>query len=97
MILNWTELAQKDKNGYVEYIAQDNVLAAIRVGDEIERQVEMLVQHPKLGRVGRVKGTRELVIAGTPYIAAYRINGDNIDVLRVLHGAQDWKKQFLKK
>ncbi len=96
MILNWTELAQKDKNGYVEYIAQDNILAAIRVGDEIERQVEMLLQHPKLGRAGRVKGTRELVITGTPYIVGYRIRGDYIDILRVLHGAQDWKKQFIK-
>ena len=96
MILNWTELAQKDKNGYVEYIAQDNILAAIRVGDEIESQVEMLLQHPKLGRAGRVKGTRELVITGTPYIVGYRIRGDYIDILRVLHGAQDWKKQFIK-
>ncbi len=96
MILNWTELAQKDKNGYVEYIAQDNVLAAIRVGDEIERQVEMLLQHPKLGRAGRVKGTRELVITGTPYIVGYRIREEYIDILRVLHGAQDWSKQFKK-
>jgi toxin ParE1/3/4 len=96
LILNWTELAQKDKNGYVEYIAQDNVLAAIRVGDEIERQVEMLLQHPKLGRAGRVKGTRELVITGTPYIVGYRIREEYIDILRVLHGAQDWSKQFKK-
>jgi toxin ParE1/3/4 len=96
LILNWTDLAQKDKNGYIEYIAQDNILAAIRVGDEIERQVEMLLQHPKLGRAGRVKGTRELVITGTPYIVAYRIKGEYIDILRVLHGAQDWKKQFPK-
>jgi toxin ParE1/3/4 len=96
LILDWTELAEKDREGYIDYIAQDNPLAAVHVGDEIERQVEMLLQHPKLGRVGRVKGTRELVIAGTPYIAAYCIKGDFIHILRVLHGAMDWKKQFSK-
>ena len=94
MILDWTELAERDKEGYIEYIAQDNPLAAVHVGDEIERQVEILLQHPKIGRAGRVKGTRELVIVGTPYIVAYSIKGEIIHILRVLHGAMDWKKHF---
>lgn len=94
MILNWTEAAQKDKDSYVDYIAQDNLRAAIGVGDEIERQVDLLAEHPKLGRVGRIKGTRELVIQGTPFIAAYKISGDFIYILRILHGAMDWNKQF---
>jgi toxin ParE1/3/4 len=94
--LDWTELAGKDKEGYIEYIAQDNPLAAVHVGDEIERQVEILLQHTKMGRPGRVKGTRELVIVGTPYIVAYRIKGDAVQVLRVLHGAQKWPQGFSK-
>ncbi len=96
MILDWTELAGKDKEGYIESIAQANPLAAVHVGDEIERQVETLLQHPKIGRAGRVKGTRELVIVGTPYIVAYSIKGEAIHILRVLHGAMDWKKHFKK-
>ena len=96
MILDWTELAEKDKEGYIEYIAQDNPLAAVHVGDEIERQVEILLQHPKIGRAGRVKGTRELAIVGTPYIVAYSVKGEIIHILRVLHGAMDWKKHFKK-
>jgi len=43
-----------------------------------------------MGRPGRIEGTRELVVSGTPYIAAYRIVGDTVRVLRVLHGAQQW-------
>ena len=96
MILHWTESALKDKDSHVDYIAQDNLRAAISVGDEIERQVELLAEHSKLGRVGRVKGTRELVIQGTPYIAAYKISGDCIYILRILHGAMNWNKQFSK-
>jgi len=85
-----------DKDSLIDYIAQDNLRAAIGVGDEIERQVNLLADHPKLGRIGRVRGTRELVISGTPYITAYKISGDNIYILRVLHGARNWKKQFNK-
>lgn len=93
MILDWTELAMQDKDGYIEYIAQDKPHAAVHVGDEIERQVGNLLQHPKLGRTGRIKGTRELVIVGTPYIVAYLIQGDIIHILRVLHGSMDWQKR----
>jgi toxin ParE1/3/4 len=43
-----------------------------------------------MGRQGRCAGTRELVIARTPYIVAYRIERLAVVVLRVLHGAQRW-------
>jgi addiction module RelE/StbE family toxin len=52
--------------------------------------VEGLVQFPEMGRPGRIEGTRELVISRTPYIAAYRILGETVRILRVLHGAQLW-------
>jgi toxin ParE1/3/4 len=53
--------------------------------------VDQLAPHPNLGRLGRVLGTRELVVARTPYIVAYRIEEAAVVVLRVLHGAQQWK------
>jgi plasmid stabilization system protein ParE len=49
-----------------------------------------LVDFPASGRVGRIAGTRELVINGTPYIAAYAVTETAVRVLRVLHGAQEW-------
>jgi toxin ParE1/3/4 len=96
LIVEWTALAKQDKAGQIDYIAQDNPLAAVSVGDEIELQVEMLADQPKLGRPGRVNGTRELVIVRTPYIVTYRIKGDAVQVLRVLHGAQKWPQGFPK-
>jgi toxin ParE1/3/4 len=56
--------------------------------DEIERQTDRLADYPKLGRPGRVKGTRELVVNRTPFIVVYRIKGEIVQILRVLHGAQ---------
>ena len=47
-----------------------------------------------MGRAGRVRGTRELAIDGTPYIVAYRIKGNVVEVLRVIHGAQRWPRRL---
>ena len=69
---------------------------AIEQGDEIEEQIFLLTSYPKIGRPGRVKGTRELVIVRTPYIAAYRIKGKTIQILRMLHGAQQWPTRLVK-
>lgn len=47
-----------------------------------------------MGRPGRVGGTREWVIQGTPYIMAYRVREDRLEVLRVLHTAMEWPDEF---
>ena len=74
----------------ISYISDDSPEAAERVLEEIERQSGLLGGMPEMGRPGRCRGTRELVIHGTPYIAAYRIDKDRIVILRVLHGARRW-------
>lgn len=53
----------------------------------------MLAWHPKLGRVLGDGDTRRLTIAGTPYIAFYRLRS-KIEVLAVLHGARQWPDRF---
>jgi toxin ParE1/3/4 len=50
----------------------------------------MLLAHPQMGRPGRVAGTRELVISSTPFVVIYRLQGQSIEVLRLLHSAQQW-------
>jgi toxin ParE1/3/4 len=92
--IEWHSLARADLAGLVAYIANDDVSAAYRVHDEIRRQTERLAAHPEIGRLGRVRGTRELVIPGTPYIAAYRLADDVVTVLRVLHGARRWPQKL---
>ena len=96
MILEWLPAAQQDFDELIEYIATDHPIAAIAQGDEIEAQVSMLVDHPRMGRRGRVKGTRELVIVRSPLIVAYRIKGRSVQILRILHGAQQWPERFAR-
>lgn len=47
------------------------------------------VDHPGLGRPGRLQGTRELV-AHRNYILIYDVAGDLVRVLRILHAARQW-------
>jgi len=92
--LEWSSLAIADREQIFEYIETDNPIAAIEIDARIEQQAERLLDFPRSGRVGRVKGTREFVVVGTAFVAAYRISGDTIRILRVLHGAQPWPKQL---
>lgn len=94
MKLEWTRLALEDRNNIFDYIEQDNALAAVAVDDRISKQVKQLISFPESGRIGRITGTRELVISSTPYIAAYCTSEGTVRILRVLHGAQLWPEKL---
>ena len=94
MRLKWTHAASLDLDRVEEYVSHDNPRAAIDTVLEIIHHVGILADHPGMGRPGRVDGTRELIIAGPPYVIAYLHRGDTVTVLRVLHGAMKWPKRF---
>jgi toxin ParE1/3/4 len=52
--------------------------------------VSTLAELHERGRPGRKVGTRELIFTGLPYLAIYRVRGDTLEILRILHGAQKW-------
>jgi plasmid stabilization system protein ParE len=79
-----------------DYVLARDPRAARRPYNAIRNRVALLAEQPALGRPGRVAGTRELVIGGTPYIVAYTTDHavDAVVVLRVLHGARRWPDKF---
>jgi toxin ParE1/3/4 len=78
------------RDAIFNYIEADNPRAAAAVDKRISDRIKTLQRFPRSGRPGRVTGTRELVIIRTPYIVVYRIIGDTIRVLRVLHSSRQW-------
>jgi toxin ParE1/3/4 len=92
--LRWTPIAAEDLQSAWEYVAIENEAAAHQLVEHIATAVEQLQQHPTLGRPGRVPGTRELVVVGTPYVVSYREIQREIQVLAVLHGARKWPENF---
>lgn len=89
MKIRWRPLAEADRDDIIDYIAQDNPLAAIELGDAINRRVTELSAQPKLYRAGRVRVTREMVVHPN-YLVVYRVTPGAIEIVRVLHSAQRW-------
>jgi len=88
--VRWLKKALANLEGEAEYISRDSHAAAQREVTAIEQAVQLLASHPALGRAGRVEGTRELVVAGTPYIIPYRVRRGRVEALRVFHTARKW-------
>ena len=86
----WTAKALRDLAVLRCYISQDKPPAAERQVELILAAVTGLGRLPQSGRPGRRAGTRELVVGQTPYLVPYRVRGDLVEVLRVLHGRQRW-------
>ena len=94
MKLKWTRLSFQDMQNLYEYIADDNLRAAKKIISRIREAADKLKIYPHMGKAGRVSNTRELVIAATPYIIVYIIDGENIQIVSVIHGARRWPDSF---
>ncbi|EIC28471.1 type II toxin-antitoxin system mRNA interferase toxin, RelE/StbE family [Methylomicrobium album] len=90
----WTEPARQDLRQIFEYIAEDSPKAASKLLSIIQERAVLLQDNPHMGRMGRVDGTRELVIAGTTYILPYRVKDNQIQILAVFHEARQWPETF---
>ena len=87
----WKAAAMADLLSIFDYISDHNPDAAQALKDEIELKVSHLPDHPQLHRVGRVDGTREMVVRRN-YIVVYAENERAVTILRVLHAAQQWAR-----
>lgn len=90
MRIVWQTRAVADLYRVAERIRQDHPPAAEKMGAMIEAASRNLSRYPDMGRTARVPETRELIVSGTPYFVVYRLRGDAVQILRVLHGKQKW-------
>ena len=82
-------MAVADLTVIVDYISDDNPEAAQALKEDIETRVSQLRENPRLYRVGRVDGTREMVVRSN-YLVVYAEDPHTVTILRVLHAAQQW-------
>ncbi|HEV2099108.1 MAG TPA: type II toxin-antitoxin system RelE/ParE family toxin [Stellaceae bacterium] len=90
----WTAPAARDLEAIGDYIARHNPVAAHRTVQRIRARIGALVAHPYIGRPGRVASTREPVVTSLPFIVAYRVVTDRVEILAVFHGARIWPGTF---
>ncbi len=89
--LEWTELAEKQKNHIVDYMALDNIPAAAAMDILIENSAESLIPQPERGRPGRVPGTRGLVFhEHCMLIYKFSFESGVVSILNVLYSSRQW-------
>jgi toxin ParE1/3/4 len=93
MTVKWTKAALAGLGQIADYIGQDNPKRATSFIQELREKTTALAHFPGMGRPGRVIRTRELVVHKN-YIVAYRVRGDDVEVLRVHHVAKRWPERF---
>lgn len=89
----WLDDALADLDRNLDYIERESPRGALSVALAIRKGADVLLsEYPKAGRLGRGRGTRELVISGTPFILIYRVRARpaQVEILRVMHGKQKW-------
>jgi addiction module RelE/StbE family toxin len=92
--VRWTRRALRGLDSIAEFIARDRPEAARKTVERVWDRVSELARFPDLGRPGRIPGTRELVVSGTPLIVPYRVRLDQVEVVAVFHGAQRWPEKL---
>lgn len=94
MKIRWVRLALADLEEALDFISKDNPEAARNMVKRVWEAAKLLADHPDAGRKGRVRGTPELIIGGTPFILPYRVKDNAVQILRVLHSSLKWPLKF---
>ena len=90
MKLFWTHEALDDRRTIYSYIEAENPRAALQLDALFAEKSASLLQHPKLGRAGRILGTRELIVHRN-YFLVYHVVGISVRILRLMHAAQKYE------
>lgn len=93
MIIRWLDDAIHDLQSLRNYISEDNSIAARKVVKKILDSIDILIEHPAAGKPGRILNTRELIVAGTPYLVPYTVKDNTIEILRIFHCSMKWPEE----
>ena len=87
-------IAEEDFTEIISFIAADNPAAAEEIANKIEKNLGLLSENPKLGRIPREEeiknlGYRYLIVQN--YIIFYTVEEKTIFIHRILHGGRNYK------
>lgn len=85
----WASAAEQDRADIIDYISQDNPLAAIRMDELFAEAAGRLAEHPHLGKSGLISGTHEL-IPHESYRLVYEVRDNTVWILALVHTARMW-------
>jgi toxin ParE1/3/4 len=95
--LIYTDPAERDLLGILQWISSDNPGAAEGVYRAIVATAERLRAFPSSGRAGRLPNTRELTVRSLPYVIVYEVTDEIVTVLAILHGARNLSEVIVER
>jgi addiction module toxin, RelE/StbE family len=96
MKLLWMRPASAARDEIIEYIAEDNIDAALSMDELFSAADRRIFAHPFSGKPGRVPGTYELVVH-PHYVLVYEIEGEEIRILMLLYTSRQWPPRAVPK
>jgi plasmid stabilization system protein ParE len=91
MKVRYRRLALLDIENIHDYLGKRNPRAAIEAIARIRDAIDGLRVWPHKGHVGRVRGTYEWTVVGSPYVVVYEVDrtADEVAIIGIFHGTQD--------
>lgn len=89
--VTWALEAREQLAEILDFISDHSEIAAEEMAERIAHSTSNLSNHPYLYRVGRVGGTREMVVHAN-YVVVYRVMTDAINIVAVLHTRQQYPR-----
>lgn len=89
MKVRYSKLALAELDDILADIHANNPDAAARFDDRVRRAVERIAQFPEgAQKVEKRPGVRRVPLVRYPYVIHYTVIGDEVIILRVIHGAR---------
>ena len=89
MKITWSEAAIADLDAIYDFIAGDSPHYATRFVQRLIEAVDPLADLPQVGRVVPEGDGRHREVIELPYRILYRIEANEVLVVRVVHGSRD--------
>jgi toxin ParE1/3/4 len=89
MRIRWTVAAADDLQHIHDYLREHEPHLAQTTVIAIKEAILSLQRFPNRGRPGAVDGTRELLHERLPYIVAYRVQEEAVEILHIWHPSQE--------
>jgi toxin ParE1/3/4 len=89
-----THRAERDISNIADWIARDSESAAFNWLDELDQKFSVIAESPGIGtdRSDLRRGVRSY--ASGNYLIFFKLSKSGVDVLRIIHGARDYRGFF---